>query len=283
VTVDRRGRIRDVKFPNARRQRVPARLRTSGQRVLPPVPKARTKPRKRRAPVAPAPAPATAPAAPVAPTSVPYYGRLIYTLGYGSRTVSVDGRPSIRATYEAGSSGGGAGLGVWGYFAPVNTARLRYAVKFDPDFNWGSSVQKLPGLGGGSSPTGGQSADDGWSARVQVDGKGSSATVTAYLYVSALPAGAEGTSGGAVVRGADVRVRPGWNDIDYYVSLNTPGRSDGVVVITVNGQVAVSHNGVRFNTSPPGIGEVLGESFFGGLGTSPQTQNAYFTEMQVYA
>ena len=280
LTVDRRGKVREVRFATARRQRVPARLRTSGRRVLPPVPKARTKPRTRRAPAAPvapaAPAPAAVPAPP------PSYGRLIYRLGYGSRTLSVDGRATIRATYEAGSSGGGAGLGVWGYFAPVKTARLRYAVKFDPNFNWGGSVQKLPGLGGGSSPTGGQSSGSGWSARIQVEGKGASATVTGYLYVSAMPAGAEGTSGGAVVRGADVRVRPGWNEIDYYVSVNNPGRSDGVIAITVNGQLAVHHAAVRFNDSPPGAGEILGESFFGGLGTSPQTQSAYFTEMEVY-
>src|SRR5690606_34041979 len=129
ITVSRRGKVREVRFPASRRQRVPARLRPAGKRVLPRVPR----PARRRAPAPVAP---TAPAASPAPTSLPAPppGRLVYRLTYGSRTVVVDGRPSIRAVYEAGSAGGGAGLGVWGDFAPIRTARLRYGVKFDPGF-----------------------------------------------------------------------------------------------------------------------------------------------------
>jgi hypothetical protein len=276
VAADRRGQVRYVRFRTSRRQAVPRGLQRAGKPVLP-------KLRRKAVRVAPRRAVAPAPPAPVAaPVVAPPPGKLIYRLGYGSRALSLDGRSVLKAVYPAGSSGGGNGLGVWGEFSATRTARLRYAVKFDPGFAWGDAVQKLPGLGGGDAPTGGEDTSNGWSARIQVDGKGGSAQVAAYLYVAAKPSGADGTGYGAILRGDDVRVQPGWNEIEYYVTVNSPGQSNGVLQIAVNGRIAVRHSGIRFHDGGTGVSDLLGESFFGGYGSSPKTQDAYFSEMEVY-
>jgi len=82
------------------------------------------------------------------------------------------GRHWLEAGFPAGTFGGGRhGLKFAAHLAPRDTYTLAYAVRFPPDweFSRGNAGShgggKLPGLSGGSNPSGGHAKADGMSAR----------------------------------------------------------------------------------------------------------------------
>lgn len=48
---------------------------------------------------------------------------------------------------------------------------------------------------------------------------------------------------------AMLRVRPGWNTIEMYMKLNTPGKHDGIIELAVNGE-SRRFEGIRYRYSP---------------------------------
>ena len=110
-----------------------------------------------------------------------------------------------------------------------------YRVRFAPGFDFVRGG-KLPGLVGGSHPTGGRPADDGFSARLMWRTGGA---VVHYVYYPR-----QSTTYGVdlpyLLAGAPARFQPGaWHRVEHRVVMNTPGRADGILQAWIDGQPAL--------------------------------------------
>ena len=160
--------------------------------------------------------------------------------------VATDRGRSLRVAYPKGSVGPHEG-GIQ-FFAKLSgdhddlycAYRVRFAAGFD--FVRGG---KLPGLVGGSHPTGGHPADDGWSARLMWRPGGA---VVQYVYFPHQP----GTYGedlayvlsGSLLAGESsgtvARFQPGaWHRVVHRVTMNTPGHADGVLQAWFDGKLVL--------------------------------------------
>jgi hypothetical protein len=141
--------------------------------------------------------------------------------------------------------------------APAH-AVLHYQVRFAPGFDFVRGG-KLPGLLGGSGPSGGRIPNgfDGYSLRLMWREHGHG-EVYAYLPTSV----GHGTS---LLRGA-LRFVPGqWHRLSQEVRLNTPGAADGWVRLRQDGRWVGEQAGLRLrDTHALGIDGVFFDVFFGG-------------------
>ena len=193
----------------------------------------------------------------------------------------------LRVTYPQGSidSGSVATLGTplggaqaaipFSTGATSATTTLQYYVReqagFEPDLGG-----KLPGLYGGNTSvaSGGKDPDgtNGWSGRLmwRNDNAGE---LYAYL---------DSTNGYGTQLGCGNWVwQPGkWTEVQEVVSLNTPGESDGNVIVYINGVQVLDAIGLNFRTvSSLQINGLFFSTFFGGSDktwASPQTQHTDF-------
>jgi hypothetical protein len=200
--------------------------------------------------------------------------------------------------------GPGSGAGI----AEQEEVYLRYRVNFPSDYVWtnagGGGHGKLPGLAG--KATGGADwavsgggkrwngttminrlADlgnaDGWSARLLWQ-KDMGASV--YLYAPnkyGVVSGTEGTDSfrafGNATRlktdpynssSANMKFNTGWNTVEQYIKMNTPGQANGVLKVWMNGNLGLSMDNVmyRSGTRPSlKITQIFWTWFYGG-GTS---------------
>ena len=140
----------------------------------------------------------------------------------------------------------------------VQSACLSYWVWFPPDFDFGKGG-KLPGLFGGTGPSGGQAVTgrNGFSTRYMWRKKGRGEV---YAYI----AGAKGR-GISLSRGAWRFKKGQWTRLEQEVLLNHPARRNGRIRVWVNGQLVLDKTGLLFRTNEQtGVRGVMAHVFFGG-------------------
>jgi hypothetical protein len=170
---------------------------------------------------------------------------------------------------------------------PADGIRMSYEVFFPDTWDW-VIAGKLPGVSlgtaAGQHASGGQWKDDAGSFRVMWQKPvGTTALIKGYAYL-ALPGGVargmdpQGPNARAAMEDDDrtgysvwYRKNPGmtatkgqWNAIDFTVKLNTPGRADGVLSMTVNGVTRSINDMVWRSSVKVRIVDMYFVSIFGG-------------------
>ena len=156
---------------------------------------------------------------------------------------------ALRVLYPRGGVGPQQTGGQWmAELPPRDTYLLEYRLRFSADFDW---VQggKLPGLGGGTAPTGGYFDPDGFTSRYMWRANG---RLVVYLYWAGQESSARATGrqygvdldcGVVMERGRDYVLR-------QRVTLNTPGRPDGVLEVWVDGRPVLRRDDLLFRDAP---------------------------------
>lgn len=173
---------------------------------------------------------------------------------------------------------GGAQLYLALRTGPVDEAYLRFFVRFPDGFDFVKGG-KLPGLYGGRANNGGKIPDgtNGFSTRFMWRANGAG-EVYAYLPTSVK----HGTSLG---RGKWSFPTGVWAEIQQHVRLNTPGRTDGLVEVWLNGVQVFTQTGLLFrSTLSLRIDGLFFSTFFGGgnaTWATPREQYAEFAGFTV--
>jgi hypothetical protein len=183
--------------------------------------------------------------------------RIVESAGHGR---------ALEVRYPRGGVGPRQTGGQWqAKLAPRDTYELEYRLRFSVDFDWRKGG-KLPGLAGGTMPTGGRFSPDGFSSRYMWRAGG---RLVVYLYWAGQDSRAKnygaqfGTNldcGVTFERGRDYRLR-------QRVSLNTPGQADGVLEVWVDGRPVLKRGDLRFRDTPAKrwqIDRFLFSTFHGG-------------------
>jgi hypothetical protein len=140
----------------------------------------------------------------------------------------------------------------------AHSATLNYKLRFAPGFDFVRGG-KLPGMFGGIGNSGGAmpTGHDGFSLRLMWRRHGDG-EVYAYLPTSQ-------QHGSSLLRGA-WRFEPGrWHTVTQQVLLNSPGHSDGVLRMSLDGQAVGEATGLRLrDTFALRLDGVLVDIFFGG-------------------
>ncbi|QDV40601.1 Arylsulfatase [Stieleria neptunia] len=156
----------------------------------------------------------------------------------------------------------------------VEQATLSYDVCFEEGFQWVRSG-KLHGLGPARPITGGRPRKpDGWSARMLFKSRGRCAT---YLYEQSV----EKTFGVGKTSKRPVFTPGKWHHVSMQVSVNTPGKEDGFVRFSVDGEPAVESRSIEFrgaNEANTLIELFLFSTFHGGSSPSfaPKDQSGNY-------
>lgn len=229
---------------------------------------------------------------------------LIETVKQTTRVV--DG--TLRAHYTKNDAGGLAGGFLFDpYFDGVEEAYLEYKVKFDKNFLW-QTGGKLPGLGGsatginsetagrGSIPSGCKYNDNGFSARLMWR-RNVAHTQDPYLILYSYFAKKEDNTLRQPTNdcGDGYRIFTGleddkWYTIKQYMKLNTPGRSDGTVIMWINGVETFKQTDFMIRKSGKGnvkINQLVINTYRGGNRTdthwqSPRDEYAFFDDFKVW-
>lgn len=177
---------------------------------------------------------------------------------------------------------------------------LSYAVKFKRGFDFVKGG-KLPGLAGGTAPTGNTAATggNGWTARMMwltdhtgTPGSPKQKTANAISYAKYFQSGYDFDgkdedetyfqSGGNLT---ELKSNV-WYDITQRIRMNDPWTNNGVIQIWIDDQLVVNKQNVRFRTNYSlGIDQVYFSTFFGG-GYSWRTskyETVYFDNFVVVA
>ncbi|MFK0112720.1 polysaccharide lyase [Streptomyces sp. NPDC091217] len=194
----------------------------------------------------------------------------------------------LRVRYPAGSASptvarkfgrpeGGAQLYLPLKSGPADSLHLRYYLRFPREFDFVKGG-KLPGLYGGTVTSGRRIPDgaDGLSTRYMWR-LGGAAEVYAYLPTSVQ----HGTS---LDRGAWRWPTGRWVCVEQAVRLNTPGRSDGTVDVTVDNRTVLHAGGLEFRTTNAlGIDGIFFSTFFGGSDPSWATPRGQYADFAGFA
>jgi hypothetical protein len=181
------------------------------------------------------------------------------------------GSVSPAASRKYGSARGGMQVYLPSRRGPQEQAYLRYWVRFPSGFDFVKGG-KLPGLWGGSKVSGGATPDgtDGFSTRLMWRRAGAGEV---YLY-------AADTAGASLGRGDWTWPTGRWSCVEQHVVLNEPRRSNGTVVVWIDGHQVLSRNDLRYRSVPTlQIEGIFFSTFFGGADptwASPRDQFADF-------
>ena len=192
----------------------------------------------------------------------------------GSVAPSVKSRPT-----------GGLGFYARGQLTKgTDAACLRYLVRFPKDFDFRNGG-KLPGLFGGAKPPSGgdrPKGDEGFTVRLmwRAGGKGE-----IYLYApNMVPDSAHG--GMQLGTGAFRFPRGRWVEVEVETILNSPGESDGLIHLWIDGRPAIFVGGVKFRKSGRvPVGGLMFSTFFGGdtaRFAAVKAEHADFTAFRLY-
>jgi hypothetical protein len=173
--------------------------------------------------------------------------------------VATEQGKALRVRYPSGSVGPREG----GAQFMVKLARAydelycSYRVRFAPGFDFVKGG-KLPGLVGGSHPTGGKPREDGFSARMMWRAGGAAVQ---YVYHP----GQRSTYGVDLAYQAS-RFLPGaWHRVQHRVVMNRPGRVDGVIQGWFDGRLALDQRDVTLRLDGSlHVDALYFSTFFGG-------------------
>ncbi len=172
---------------------------------------------------------------------------------------------AIRVKYPKGQIGGDKSGAQFVVNLPNSEEMyLEYQVKFDAGFDW-SVGGKLPGLAGGTHPTGGVKATgfNGWSARYMWREGGS---FKLYLY-------AVGATGQYFDLGASLQKNK-WHTIRQHVKMNSIGSSNGTIRTWLDGKLIKTIGGLEFTKTKALLCDKFFFSTFFGGGTGNWAPNA---------
>lgn len=202
-------------------------------------------------------------------SKVPTFLRVSYPAGSGS--------PALEDSAGA-PKGGGEFKGTLG-ISPRDSLAMRYDVRFPVGFDFVRGG-KLPGLYGGTGPSGGQipNGADGWSTRLMWRPNGAG-EVYAYLPTSQTWGTEIGTGNW------QFKADGQWHRVEQQVILNTPGSSNGEIKIWYDGAQVVHATGLKFRTTTSlKVDGIFFSTFFGGSDASwatPKSVHADFGNFQV--
>lgn len=201
---------------------------------------------------------------------------------------STSDRLAWRITFPAGTSApsdggtGGAGFSTrppgW---HPSDRACLSYRLRFPADFDFVRGG-KLPGLYGGSPPSGGDkvTGDNGFSLRFMWREGGAG-----ELYAYVLEPAARGDYGSSLGRGQWDFDKGRWQRLELEVVLNRVGQDDGVLRVWLDGKAVLEHRQVVFRTRDDLLLDgIMFSTFFGGHGPawrSPRDQFIDFSDFRL--
>lgn len=170
---------------------------------------------------------------------------------------------------------------------------FRYYLRLAADWRAAVDGGKLPGLAGtyGRAGWGGRAWDGaaGWSLRggsSTVIPVGHAAQGHVLLSTYAYHAGAQGRYGESLLWAdadlAGLVTTERWVCIEQHVRLNTPGRSDGVLQVWVDGRLALRRTDLRLRDSPDiRIEEVWMNVYHGGTSPAPANLHAFIDQVVV--
>jgi nitrous oxidase accessory protein NosD len=208
---------------------------------------------------------------------------------------------SLMVQYPAGSSGPGEGGAQWlaEYETDIDEAYLSYRVKFRDGFDFVRGG-KLPGLAGGSAPSGNAPADGirGWTGRMMwrtdftgFSGQPEQAITQGISYAKHVNSGfdqdgqQEDTAYWIEDNGSDTAMAAGvWYTIRQRIKLNNPGQRDGILQIWLDGRMVLDQQDVQFrDTSNLKIDRFFFSTFFGGGDDwrSSKDEVAFFDDFRI--
>ncbi|KAG5644483.1 hypothetical protein DXG03_008310 [Asterophora parasitica] len=220
---------------------------------------------------------------------------------------TVEGAPTLVASYPKGSYAGSnkpgqpKGPGIAGFIFSAagepglrvdqaQEATLTYEVKFPAGFQFARGG-KMPGLYGGddaataSRCSGGRHSDSCWSARImwRDGGKGElyAYLPTANQKLAVCKGKCDVKYGASMGTGKWVFPTGTWTKVTERVRLNTIGKNDGEIEVSINGASAFKVDGLQLRSSDRGrIRGTMMHTFFGGSSSpdfaSPKDQKAFF-------
>lgn len=167
------------------------------------------------------------------------------TPGRASIVELAPGSRALRFVYPTGGVGPKKTGGQWmAALTPRDTYQLEYRLRFGADFDWVKGG-KLPGLAGGTTPSGGFFNPDGFSSRYMWRSEG---RLVLYFYWAGQESAGKGTG---VQYGQDVDLGVTMErNRDYVlrqrVTMNTPGKPDGSIRIWVDGRLVLERTDLVF-------------------------------------
>jgi nitrous oxidase accessory protein NosD len=203
--------------------------------------------------------------------------------------------------YPAGSDGTKDTGAQWKYElgGEYEEVFLSYRIKFKSGFDFVRGG-KLPGLAGGSAPTGSTTADgvNGWTGRMmwRTDFTGDSGdpeqlTAEGISYAKYTHSGfaQDGTQEDKAywtgADGARTVLHSGvWYKVAQRVKMNTPGAFDGVLQIWIDGELVLDQQDLRFRlVNDLKIDQMYFSTFFGGNEdwATSKDETVYFDDFQI--
>jgi hypothetical protein len=174
------------------------------------------------------------------------------------KVVDTSGNQVLQVKYPKGYADPANGGAQWkAPLPPRNEYYAEYQVMFSPNFEWVKGG-KIPGLVGGTAPTGGANADRGLSARYMWRNNGKAIL---YLYWQ----GKTATHGQEIALGKNFS-KGVWHTLKQRIKLNTPGSSNGIMQVWFDNQLVYSKSDYKFIKSGDNwqIDKFYFSSFFGG-------------------
>lgn len=211
--------------------------------------------------------------------------------------VQEDGKTCLRILYPQGLLSNGGTQWEMDLGQSYDTLWVSYNLKFQDSFNFVKGG-KLPGLGGGSTPTGGQpvTGEDGFSARIMwkytATASDSQGVATQYIYHMDQPS----TYGEYFYyaypnpnwSSARRYFKPGqWHSVKTRIIINTPGQFDGRITSWLDDELAMDSSAMRFRADGIthfGVDKFLFSTFFGGGDVSwaaSKDEHIYFDDFVI--
>lgn len=158
-----------------------------------------------------------------------------------------------------------------GFLKAADTYTLTQSIMFDPNFDWGGKDEGGKfgfGLGGGSTPTGSEVSESGFTLRPMWRGNrhndGAHVALYSYAFNRATKWGDDYPLAGFEIE------RGQWFEFVTQATMNTQaGRADGSARAWIDGELMVEEEGIEwFHRGNPYIDRLMYVAFHGGSGRS---------------
>ncbi len=181
-----------------------------------------------------------------------------------AKIVDIAGNKKLEITFPANRANVGAAVQFKVPIAPRADYNFEYRAKFNPGFEW-MLGGKMPGLVGGSAPTGCVSDTNGMSARYMWQANGGARL---YLYYASKPASLPCGDGIAWSPLHDFAPSGEWHTLRQHIRLNTTfAPANGIVEIWFDGKPVLRRTNVLFRKNASAKWSIDGiyfSTFFGG-------------------